>query len=109
MNQDEFSVQGAGWNHLCSLSLEGNLRRAPLGMDMPRYSREPKRDAGYSELLRVRFPGASDLHLPAGEEAQHINLCAPRRHRTDKTLENKSSVRCFCGRVCEPSESGSSR
>lgn len=31
MKQDEFSVQGAGWSHLCSLFSGGNLRRAPIG------------------------------------------------------------------------------
>lgn len=60
-------------------------------------------------IIQSGFQGASDLDLPAGEEAQHRNLCAPRRHTTDETLENKSSVRCFCVRVCETSEPGSSR
>lgn len=60
-------------------------------------------------ITQPGFQGASDLALPAEEEAQHINLCAPRRHGTDETLENESSVRCFCVRVCETSEPGSSR
>lgn len=41
-------------------------------MEMP--GTQVFRKGCWAELLRPRFPGALDLHLPAGEEGQPINL-----------------------------------
>lgn len=80
-------------------------QKSSIGHGNARYSGVPKGMLGRITQTQV----SRSLGLtPPSRRRRSAHKSAPRRQRTDETLENKCCIRCFCARVYETSEPGSS-